>query len=60
MEISGNTYGDWRDLFIGSMISLYGNVKILASDEMFSELLSCGGMSGMLDTIWLVISAMIF
>ena len=60
VEISGNTYGDWRDLFIGSMISLYGNVNILTSDEMFTELLSSGGMSGMLDTIWLVISAMIF
>ena len=60
MEISGNTFGDWRDLFIGSMISLYGNVNILTSDEMFTELLSSGGMSGMLDTIWLVISAMIF
>ena len=42
------------------MISLYGNVNILTSDEMFNELLSSGGMSGMLDTIWLVISAMIF
>ena len=60
LEISGNTYGDWRDLFIGSMISLYGNVKILTSDDMFTELLTSGGMSGMLDTIWLVISAMIF
>ena len=60
VEISGNTYGDWRDLFIGSMISLYGNVNILTSDEMFTKLLSSGGMSGMLDTIWLVISAMIF
>lgn len=47
-------------LFIGTMKSLYGDVAIVTSNDMVTELLSSGGMAGMLGTIWLIISAMIF
>ena len=40
--------------------SLYGSVVIPTSDDIVTKLLSSSGMYGMLDTIWLVISAMIF
>ena len=42
------------------MKSLYGSIKIETSNELVNELLSSDGMYGMMKTIWLVISAMIF
>ena len=60
IEISGSNFGDWRDLFVGTMKSLYGSVVIPTSDDIVTKLLSSSGMYGMLDTIWLVICAMIF
>ena len=42
------------------MKSLYGSISISTSNDLVSELLSSSGMYGMLGTIWLVISAMIF
>jgi NhaC family Na+:H+ antiporter len=39
---------------------MYGDIAISTSDPMVSELLTAGGMKGMLGTIWLILSAMIF
>ena len=47
-------------LYIGIMKSLYGDISITTSNEMVNELLSSGGMAGMLGTIWLILSAMVF
>ena len=47
-------------LFIGIMKSLYGSISITTDNAMVTDLLSSGGMAGMLGTIWLIISAMIF
>lgn len=47
-------------MFIGIMKSLYGRISITTSNDMVNELLSSGGMAGMLGTIWLILSAMIF
>ncbi len=60
LEISDSSSNSWKALFSGTMISLYGSISIDASNEMVSKLLSSSGMFGMLDTIWLVICAMIF
>ena len=60
IEVSGNNSGDWTSLFIGIMKSLYGSISISTSNDLVSDLLSSSGMYGMLGTIWLVISAMIF
>lgn len=46
--------------FIGIMKSMYGDIAIPTSNAMVSELLTAGGMYGMLGTIWLILSAMIF
>lgn len=59
-EISGTNDSTWVGLFIGIMKSLYGKISISTSNDMVSELLTSRGMYGMLGTIWLVISAMIF
>ncbi len=56
---------DWQGsstevTFVGLMKSLYGEISIITGNAMVDELLTSGGMYGMLNTVWLIISAMIF
>ena len=60
VEVSNSDENSWKSLFSGTMTSLYGSISINSSNELVSDLLSSSGMFGMLNTIWLVISAMIF
>ena len=60
VEVSGMEDISWISLFSGTMKSLYGSISIQTSNQIVNELLSSSGMFGMLNTIWLVISAMIF
>tara|TARA_B100000902_G_scaffold114302_1_gene115374 strand:- start:6627 stop:8060 length:1434 start_codon:yes stop_codon:yes gene_type:complete len=60
IEVSNSDINSWKGLFSGTMKSLYGSISINSSNELVSDLLSSSGMFGMLNTIWLVISAMIF
>ncbi len=46
--------------FVGIMKSLYGEISIITGNGIVDELLSSGGMYGMLGTVWLILSAMIF
>lgn len=46
--------------FVGLMKSLYGDIAIVTGNEVVDELLTSGGMYGMLSTVWLILSAMIF
>lgn len=46
--------------FKAVMMSLYGEVSIVTSNEVVNELLITGGMAGMLNTIWLIVAAMVF
>jgi NhaC family Na+:H+ antiporter len=46
--------------YIAIMKSMYTNINVVTDHEMVNSLLSTGGMSGMLNTVWLIISAMIF
>jgi Na+:H+ antiporter, NhaC family len=59
-EISGITDDNWRSTYIGSMKTLYTDVNVVTGHSVVDELLSTGGMAGMLGTIWLILSAMIF
>jgi NhaC family Na+:H+ antiporter len=59
-EISGITDNPWRSTYIGGMKALYTKVNVVTGNEVVDELLSTGGMAGMLGTIWLILSAMIF
>ena len=57
-EIGGGT--NVRAMYIGIMKALYGSISIETSNDMVTELLHSKGMSGMLGTIWLILSAMVF
>ncbi|MFY0686961.1 MAG: Na+/H+ antiporter NhaC [Cyclobacteriaceae bacterium] len=46
--------------YIGIMKSMYGKIGIETTDPMINELLQSKGMGGMLSTIWLILSAMVF
>ena len=47
-------------MYEAAMRSVYGSVAISSDHPILSELLSTDGMSGMLDTVWLILSAMAF
>lgn len=46
--------------YISVMQAMFGDTSIITSNETVNELLSTGGMKGMLNTVWLIISALIF
>jgi NhaC family Na+:H+ antiporter len=57
-EIAG--IGGAKGMYIGVMKALYGDISITTNNDMVNDLLSSGGMAGMLGTIWLILSAMVF
>jgi NhaC family Na+:H+ antiporter len=59
-EISGYSGAYWKVMFVGSMKAMYGSIAIVTDNDIVNELLSSGGMAGMLKTIWLIIAAMTF
>lgn len=46
--------------FKAVMMSLYGEISVVTSNDVVNELLVTGGMAGMLNTIWLIVCAMVF
>jgi NhaC family Na+:H+ antiporter len=59
-QVSG-IEGDYlRSAGVTVMRAMSGTVKIETHDAMISELLSSEGMAGMLNTIWLILCAMVF
>ncbi len=46
--------------YIAIMKSMYTEISVATGHEMVNSLLVTGGMSGMLNTVWLIICAMIF
>ena len=46
--------------YIAIMKSMYTDISVTTSNEMVNSLLETGGMRGMLNTVWLIICAMIF
>lgn len=59
-EIAGSTEPTAAALFKGLAITYYGSTQIDAGNAQLNDLIATGGMSGMLNTIWLIISAMCF
>lgn len=59
-EVAQYGNGVWEKGFVGIMTSMYGEISIATGNEMVDELLTSGGMYGMLGTVWLILSAMIF
>ena len=48
------------DMIKAMMISCYGNTSVDTSNTMLTDLIATRGMSGMMNTIWLIICAMCF
>ena len=59
-QISGVTDNYSEASYIAVMKAMYGRISIITEDLQVNELLSTGGMAGMLNTIWLIITAMVF
>ncbi|KYG72111.1 transporter (NhaC family) [Roseivirga ehrenbergii] len=59
-SVAGWEGANWEVTFVGIMKSLYGDISVVTGNAMVDELLTSGGMAGMLNTVWLIISAMIF
>ena len=58
--IAGITDNYTKASYISVMQAMFGNISLSTSDPKITELLSTSGMRGMLDTIWLILSAMVF
>jgi NhaC family Na+:H+ antiporter len=59
-ELAGNVTGYAKASYISSMQAMFGDLAIHTPDADVNELLQTSGMGGMLDTIWLILSAMVF
>jgi NhaC family Na+:H+ antiporter len=46
--------------YVAVLKAMFGDVSVVTSSESINELLSTSGMKGMLNTIWLILSAMVF
>lgn len=55
VEIAGD-----ENLFKGIMTTFYGNTNLQTDSVMLTELIATRGMSGMMNTIWLILCAMCF
>jgi len=58
--IAGVTDNYIKASYISVMQSMFGDISLTTTDPKITELLSTSGMRGMLDTIWLILSAMVF
>lgn len=59
-QIAGITDNFLKASYISTMKAMFGDISLSTTDENMNELLSTSGMRGMLDTIWLILSAMVF
>jgi len=59
-HVSGISDNYLKSSYIAVMKSMFGPVSIDTNNATVNELLSTNGMAGMLNTIWLIISAMVF
>jgi NhaC family Na+:H+ antiporter len=59
-EIAGADTAAGAARFKGLLITLYGETQVQTGNSQLNELVSTGGMAGMLHTIWLIICAMCF
>ena len=59
-EVSGISGGSLKVIYVGIMKSLYTTVSVETPNAKVNELLTTSGMSGMLNTIWLIVCAMIY
>ncbi|MFC2125284.1 Na+/H+ antiporter NhaC [Bacteroidota bacterium] len=59
-EVSGVQNNYLKSTYVAVMKAMYTNISVNTPNAEVNELLSTGGMAGMLNTIWLILCAMIF
>lgn len=59
-EVAGVTGSFAKVGWIASMKAMFGPVDVTTTNDVVNNLVATRGMAGMLNTIWLIISAMIF
>lgn len=59
-SLSEGSNNYFKASYIAGMKSVYGNISIPSDNPAIKDLFTSGGMAGMLPTIWLILSAMIF
>lgn len=59
-QIAGSEGNSIQASYIAVMQAMFGDVTISSSNSTVNGLLSTGGMAGMMNTVWLILSAMIF
>ncbi len=59
-QVSGVKDNYFKASYIASMQAMYGDIAIKTGDPVVDDLFHTSGMSGMLLTIWLILSAMTF
>ena len=59
-EIAGDAGSNVLTMIKGAMTILFTSTSLDAGNEQINELIATRGMSGMMDTIWLIICAMCF
>ncbi len=60
LAVSGYDVYNWEAAFVGVMTSFYGDVSVASGNSLVDDLLTSSGMAGMLGTVWIVFSAMMF
>lgn len=60
IEVAGTHAPQGLELFTGMIKSIYGETQIETGVPVINELVSTSGMAGMLQTVWLIVSAMTF
>jgi NhaC family Na+:H+ antiporter len=59
-EVAGVADNYLKASYISVMQSMFGDVSLITSDQNVNDLISTSGMKGMLNTVWLILSAMVF
>ena len=60
LEVAGDAGSHGLSMIKGAMTILFTSTNLDAGNEQINELIATRGMSGMMDTIWLIICAMCF
>ena len=59
-QVAGITDNYAQASYFSVMKAMFGDISLTTPDAAVNELLSTSGMRGMLDTVWLILSAMVF
>lgn len=59
-QLAGGTTITLENGYESILTAMFTEVNIVTGDTMVDELLTSGGMQGMLDTVWLILCAMVF